>query len=103
MILIYLVAVNNSNRLLLYSRYKHELIFEILEFIVEKKYSIALSQFRLSSHDLEIKRGGYADVDRDTRICHFCNNNQIENEYHFLLSELRKLYMKRSMAHFKQI
>ena len=61
MILIYLVAVNNSNRLLLYSRYNHELIFENLDFILEKKYSIALSQFRLSSHDLEIKRGGYAE------------------------------------------
>ena len=95
------VAVNNSNRLLLYSRYKHEFIFEkYLDFIVEKKYRIALSQFRLSSHDLEIERGRYADVDRADRICHFCNNNQIENEYHFLLicplySELRKLYMKR--------
>ena len=61
--------------------------------------NIALSQFRLSSHDLEIERGRYADVDRDARICHFCNNNQIENEYHFLLicplyRGLRKLYMK---------
>ena len=95
------VAVNNSNRLLLYSRYKHEFIFEkYLDFIVEKKYRIALSQFRLSSHDLETERGRYADVDRDDHICHFCNNNQIENEYHFLLicplyREVRKLYMKR--------
>ena len=63
------VAVNNSNRLLLYSRYKHEFIFEkYLDFIVEKKYRIALSQFRLSSHDLEIERGRYADVDRDAVI-----------------------------------
>ena len=95
------VAVNNSNRLLLYSRYKHEFIFEkYLDFIVEKKYRIALRQFRLSSHDLEIERGRYADVDRHARICHFCDNNQIENEYHFLIicplyRELRKLYMNR--------
>lgn len=94
-------SVNNSNRLLMYSRYKHDLIFEnYLDFISEKKYRIALSQFRLSSHELEIERGRYTNVGRDDRICLFCNRNQIENEYHFLLTcpfytELRKTYLKR--------
>ena len=35
--------INNSNRLLTYSRYKHEFKFEnYLDFILEKKYKIAL-------------------------------------------------------------
>ena len=94
-------SVNNSNRLLMYSRYKHDFNFEkYLDFMSEKKYRNALSQFRLSSHDLEIERGRYANVDRDDRICILCNSNQIENEYHFLLTcpfyrDLRKTYLKR--------
>ena len=94
-------SVNNSNRLLMYSRYKHDFIFEkYLDFMSEKKYRSALSQFRLSSHDLEIERGRYANVDRDDRICLLCNSNQIENEYHFLFTcpfyrDLRKTYLKR--------
>ena len=66
----------------------------------EKKYRNALSQFRLSSHDLEIERSRYANVNRDDRICLFCNSNKIENEYHNLLTcsfymDLRKTYLKR--------
>ena len=93
-------SVNNSNRLLMYSRYKHDFIFEkYLDFLSERKYRNALSQFRLSSHDLEIERGRYSNVDRDDRICLLCNSNQIENEYHFLLTcpfyrDLRKTYLK---------
>ena len=43
--------------------------------------------------------GRYANFDREDWICLFCNSNQIENEYHFLLTcrfhrELRKTYLK---------
>ena len=49
-------SVNNSNRLLMYPRYKHDffVVENYLDFISEKKYRIALSQFRLSSHELEM-------------------------------------------------
>ena len=47
--------INNSNRLLMYARYKHDFNFETyLDFITENKFRIALSRFRLSSHDLHI-------------------------------------------------
>ena len=50
-------SLNSSNRLSLYARYKHEFNCEnYLDFITEKKCRIALSQFRLSSCDLEIGR-----------------------------------------------
>ena len=53
-------SLNSSNRLSLYARYKHEFNCEnYLDFITEKKCRIALSQFRLSSCDLEIERGRY--------------------------------------------
>lgn len=92
--------INNSNRLLTYSRYKHEFKFEnYLDFILEKKYKIALTQFRLSSHDLEIERGRYVNIPRNERTCKYCNLDMVENEYHFLLvcpfyRDLRRKYFK---------
>ena len=45
-------TINNSNRLLLYARDKHDFNFEkYLHFISENKYRVALTKFRLSSHD----------------------------------------------------
>ena len=93
-------SVNNSNRLLTYARYKHDFNFKTyLDVITEKKYRIALSQFRLSSHDLETERGRFVNVNRDERTSRFCNGNHIENEYHFLLichlyRDIRKTYLE---------
>ena len=57
-------AVNNSSRLEMYARYKHDFELEnYLDFIVEKKYKFALTQFRLSSHDLAIERGRYQKIE----------------------------------------
>ena len=92
--------INNSRRLLSYSRYKHDFESEkYLEVIYDKKFRSALSRFRLSSHQLMIEKGRYNNIPVDERICRFCNMNQLENEYHFLLicplyHNLRKRYLK---------
>ena len=76
--------INNSNRLLTYSRYKHEFKFEnYLDFILEKKYKIALTQFRLSSHDLAIERGRYVNIPRNERTCTNCNLDMVESNITF--------------------
>ena len=93
-------TINNSNRLETYARCKHE--FEIekyLDFMKEKKFKFALTQFRLSSHNLAIERGRFENIARTERVCVLCNSNLVENEYHFLLvcslyRELRKQYLK---------
>ena len=78
--------INNSSRLLMYARFKHEFEMEhYLDFITEKKYKIALTKCRLSSHDLAIERGRFEHIERNNRLCRYCNFNMIENEYHFLL------------------
>lgn len=77
-------TINNSKRLEMYARYKHDFELEnYLDFITEKKYKIALTQFRLSSHDLAVERGRYENLIRNERICKLCNSNCVENEYHF--------------------
>ena len=70
----------------MYARFKHEFEMEhYLDFITENKYKIALTKFRLSSHDLAIERGRLEHIQRNNRLCRYCNLNMVENEYHFLL------------------
>ena len=69
-----------------------------LDIITNKRFKIALSRFRLSSHNLEIERGRYHNIDRENIICKFCNLKAIENEFHFLLicplyRDIRKLFI----------
>ena len=64
----------------MYARYKHDFEMEkYLDFITEKKYKIALTQFRLSSHDLAIERGRYVNLNRCGRVCKLCNSICVEN------------------------
>ena len=92
--------INNSSRLESYCRYKHSFQIEkYLDTITERKYKIALSRFRLSSHKLEIERGRHIRNSRQERTCKLCPINAIENEFHFLLvcpfyRELRQKYLK---------
>ena len=89
----------------MYARFKHEFEMEhYLDFITEKKYKIALTKFRLSSHDLAIERGRFEHIERNNRLCRYCNLNMIENEYHFLLvcplyRDLRKKYFQIYYCH----
>ena len=77
--------INNSSRLSMYSRYKHEFQFESYLDTIDKKFRIALTKFRLSSHNLAIERGRIEGRSRDERICRYGNLQKIESEYHFLL------------------
>ena len=80
-------SINNSNRLETYCRFKHNFNLEpYLDFVSDRKYKIALSRVRLSSHKLEIERGRHRDINRDERKCNMCTLNIIENEYLFLLN-----------------
>ena len=57
-----------------------------------------LAKLRLSSHNLLIETGRHNNIDRNDRKCTICNNNDIEDEYHFVLictlyDSLRKQYI----------
>ena len=56
-----------------------------LDNIYVEKYRIALTKFRLSLHDLAIEKSRYTHVEKYLRYCEHCDQNVIENAYHFLL------------------
>ena len=83
-----------------------------LKLLCNAKYRKALAKIRLSSHTLAIETGRHNDIRRDIRKCKFCNLNDIEDEFHFILicplySDLRKelipKYYTRSPSMFKLI
>jgi hypothetical protein len=58
-----------------------------------------ISRYRLHAHSLNIETGRYYNIDRHARICNMCNNNDIKDEYHFILEyskyvEIRRKYIK---------
>ena len=70
-----------------------------LEKIVNVKYRKAISKIRLSSHNLHIETGRHRQTERNYRKCLFCNLNDIEDEYHFILicppyNDIRKIHIK---------
>lgn len=51
-------------------------------------HQIALSKFRISSHNLRIETGRYEtnpSLEPHDRLCIFCDNLAVEDEFHFLL------------------
>ena len=93
--------LNQSSRAIFY---KSILNFEFnpyLDLITVRKFRVALSKLRTSSHRLEIKMGRWTRPvrtpieDRKSKHCH-----TLEDEYHFILecpfySNIRTLYIKR--------
>lgn len=63
-------------------------------------YLRLISKFRLSSHQLRLEQGRYQNIPREHRICLHCNQNLVEDEFHFILIcplyvNLRKKFIKR--------
>ena len=89
-----------SSKCLYYRMFKCTLEQETYLSVVNvKKFRIALSRFRCSSHDLYIESGRFRAIDREKRICKLCDQSVIEDEYHFLLicpvyNQLRNIYIK---------
>ncbi len=50
-------------------------------------HKIALTKFRISSHNLHIETGRYErpKLEPHQRLCIYCDMQTVENEFHFLL------------------
>ena len=78
-------TISNSSKLESYRQYKLSYTpARFLDVLKLRKFRYYFSSFRCSSHDLEIERGRYANIDRSNRMCKLCGES-IEDEYHFLL------------------
>ena len=92
-------TINSMPKLVTYCKFKNTFCFEeYLNKLHNNDLRQLLARFRLSSHNLEIETGRYNRIDRDSRYCKLCNQNRIENEYHFLLCcpkyiEIRRKYL----------
>ena len=79
---------DNSKKLRLYKTFKNQYTMEpYLTHIRDTRYRVALSRFRLSSHNLEIELGRHTNPKTpvERRICKNCHSNETEDEIHFLL------------------
>ena len=98
-------AMEKSTRLYLYREIKCNFGLEFyLTNIKNKKYRDTLCKFRCISHDLAIETGrrGSNRVERQNRICIYCEKRDIEDEYHFLFicplyKELRIKYIDKKL------
>ena len=66
---------------------------------INPMYMKYIARFRTSTHDLNVERGRYENIDRRNRTCMFCNLNDLDDEFHFILKcphffTLRKKYIK---------
>ena len=59
---------------------------------------LALSKFRLSSHQLEIEKGRYITIDRNQRKCPLCSSD-IEDEFHFIRISPAYIYHRKTYIH----
>ena len=93
--------LNASTRAIFYRHIYDNSFSKYLEIVKVKKYRIALSRLRLSSHRLAVESGRWRkpnSVPFDERVCSLCN--VLEDEFHFVLqcrkfSDIRPLYIKK--------
>jgi hypothetical protein len=96
------VAISQQDKCYMFRLYKTVFQHELYLSICIGKYRTALTRLRLSSHSLGIELGRYPPrIPRDQRICLYCNVNDIDDEFHFVLKctlhdELRTRYIPRT-------
>jgi len=92
-------CVSKSTSLTLYKELQDNFeLFPYLRKLDLFKHRQCLSKLRLSSHVLNIEQGKHRNIPRNMRKCTLCNNDEIKDEYHFVLirnayTELRHSYI----------
>ena len=91
----------NRSSLVLYRNIKSSFTrSDYLDIMKIPKFRNVLAKFRLSSHELNVEQGRYRNIQRIERKCSFCNLDEEEDEYHFILvcplyNNLRKTYFRK--------
>ena len=76
--------INDSTVCLNYRIIKNDIKLE--RYLIKLPFSLRLSltRFRCANHRLPIVTGRYAGIERDNRVCNFCDTNKIGDEFHYL-------------------
>ena len=85
---------NAGNKLRTYRTFKTNIKQEKYTQILDQKQRQILCKFRISTHDLDIEKGRYCQMEPEKRICKLCNV-EVEDEMHFFL-KCPKLEERRS-------
>ena len=105
-------AVIKRGKLRTYYTFKPIFKKEIyLRSIINRDVRKCFTQFRISAHQLAIEKGRHRNIKAHNRLCKFCQTNEVEDEYHFLIkcqkfsSERNKLFsdMHMSCVNFLQL
>ena len=78
-----------------YVTFKHCFEYESYLNMSNEDHRKSLTRLRISAHRLAIERGRYTVpfTPADKRLCKLCNNDEVEDEFHFLMS----------CSHYKQL
>ncbi len=71
-------------KLRIYKNYKMEMKKDYVKYCLNRKRHSIISQFRIGILPLHIETGRFRNGKEDERKCHVCNNEDIENEFHFV-------------------
>ena len=77
--------LENSPKAFSYRIFKTEHCFETYLDQLNERDRITLIRFRTTNHKLPIETGRWLNIDRNDRICTFCNSNKLGDEFHYLL------------------
>ena len=93
-------VVDKSPVLTLYKHIKPDLEYEQYIDVLPSNLRFFITRFRISAHSLRIQTGRYARnrLDRNLRVCQLCQEQDVEDEFHFILkctlfNSLRKKYI----------
>ena len=79
-------AVQNSSICKNYRMYKTKFKFETYNIELPFKLRKAFLKFRASNNNLPVNRDRYLNVPRHERLCTLCDQNDIGDEYHYILT-----------------
>ena len=96
---------NNKTKLDFYYKYKKVFRYESYLDNIPKNIRCYITRLRVSAHCLPVEVLRYTKnkkIDRESRLCHICNTNQIGDEEHYLMrcqnaevSHIRKLFFEK--------
>ena len=77
-------SVDNSSKALKYRLYQKGISFKNYLEILKDKDLFLLCRFRTSNHRLPIEIGPWENINRENKVCNFCQGRKLGEEFHYL-------------------